>query len=73
MLGLLPNALKATIAEVAAFDGADVKAYCQDGQGQLWIAKRNHGFLRHPKGWRLAPAYDMNPLQCDDGRTGSTG
>jgi serine/threonine-protein kinase HipA len=22
---------------------------------------RNHGFLRDPKGWRLAPAYDMNP------------
>jgi serine/threonine-protein kinase HipA len=22
---------------------------------------RNHGFLRSPAGWRLAPAYDMNP------------
>ncbi|MFN0063233.1 MAG: type II toxin-antitoxin system HipA family toxin [Myxococcaceae bacterium] len=22
---------------------------------------RNHGFLRTPSGWRLAPAYDMNP------------
>ena len=22
---------------------------------------RNHGFLREPDGWRLAPAYDMNP------------
>ena len=22
---------------------------------------RNHGFLREPTGWRLAPAYDMNP------------
>ena len=22
---------------------------------------RNHGFLRHPEGWRLAPAYDLNP------------
>jgi serine/threonine-protein kinase HipA len=22
---------------------------------------RNHGFLRVPSGWRLAPAYDMNP------------
>jgi serine/threonine-protein kinase HipA len=22
---------------------------------------RNHGFIRHPGGWRLAPAYDMNP------------
>jgi len=23
---------------------------------------RNHGFLRHPEGWRLAPAYDLNPV-----------
>lgn len=22
---------------------------------------RNHGFIRNPQGWRLAPAYDMNP------------
>jgi serine/threonine-protein kinase HipA len=22
---------------------------------------RNHGFIRHTGGWRLAPAYDMNP------------
>jgi serine/threonine-protein kinase HipA len=22
---------------------------------------RNHGFIRHADGWRLAPAYDMNP------------
>lgn len=22
---------------------------------------RNHGFLREPKGWRLAPVYDLNP------------
>lgn len=22
---------------------------------------RNHGFMRSPAGWRLAPAYDMNP------------
>lgn len=22
---------------------------------------RNHGFLRHPHGWRLAPAFDVNP------------
>ncbi len=22
---------------------------------------RNHGFIRHQGGWRLAPAYDMNP------------
>jgi serine/threonine-protein kinase HipA len=23
---------------------------------------RNHGFLRDPEGWRLAPAYDLNPV-----------
>ena len=22
---------------------------------------RNHGFIRSPAGWRLSPAYDMNP------------
>ncbi|MBP7790449.1 MAG: HipA domain-containing protein [Zoogloea sp.] len=22
---------------------------------------RNHGFLRVSQGWRLAPAYDLNP------------
>lgn len=22
---------------------------------------RNHAFLRHPSGWRLSPAYDLNP------------
>ena len=23
---------------------------------------RNHGFLRTPAGWRLAPAFDLNPM-----------
>ena len=22
---------------------------------------RNHGFIREPSGWRLSPAFDMNP------------
>ncbi len=26
---------------------------------------RNHGFLREPNGWRLAPAYDLNPMPAD--------
>ena len=26
---------------------------------------RNHGFLRDAKGWRLAPAYDLNPIPVD--------
>lgn len=28
---------------------------------------RNHGFLLQPKGWALAPAYDMNPVATSDG------
>lgn len=27
---------------------------------------RNHGFIRQPGGWRLAPAYDMNPSTKKD-------
>lgn len=26
---------------------------------------RNHGYLREPGGWRLAPAYDLNPMPID--------
>ena len=26
---------------------------------------RNHGFLREGSGWRLAPAYDLNPMPVD--------
>ncbi len=26
---------------------------------------RNHGFLREATGWRLAPAYDLNPMPTD--------
>lgn len=28
---------------------------------------RNHGFLRAPGGWRLSPAYDLNPTPADAG------
>ncbi len=28
---------------------------------------RNHGFLLHPNGWSLAPAYDMNPNPNSEG------
>lgn len=28
---------------------------------------RNHGFLLTEKGWKLAPAYDMNPSETGDG------
>lgn len=30
---------------------------------------RNHGFLLSSKGWRLAPAYDMNPNEFGNGLT----
>lgn len=30
---------------------------------------RNHAFLLEPTGWRLAPAYDMNPVPWGDGLT----
>jgi serine/threonine-protein kinase HipA len=30
---------------------------------------RNHGFLLCPKGWALAPAYDMNPVATGGGLT----
>lgn len=26
---------------------------------------RNHAFVREPKGWRLSPAYDLNPVPTD--------
>lgn len=26
---------------------------------------RNHGFLREPGGWRLSPAFDLNPMPTD--------
>jgi serine/threonine-protein kinase HipA len=48
--------------------------------GQLWLRivfsicvsntddhLRNHGFLLTPKGWRISPAYDMNPNPAGDG------
>ncbi|MCA9618604.1 MAG: HipA domain-containing protein [Myxococcales bacterium] len=28
---------------------------------------RNHAFMLEPSGWRLAPAYDMNPVAWGDG------
>jgi serine/threonine-protein kinase HipA len=28
---------------------------------------RNHGFMLEPSGWRLSPAYDMNPVETGNG------
>ena len=55
-------------------DGADAPA----DAAQLWRRivfnvlisntddhARNHGFLREPGGWRLSPAYDLNPMPVD--------
>jgi serine/threonine-protein kinase HipA len=30
---------------------------------------RNHGFILTPLGWRLSPAYDMNPNEMGNGLT----
>jgi serine/threonine-protein kinase HipA len=30
---------------------------------------RNHGFILNPLGWRLSPAYDMNPNEMGTGLT----
>lgn len=30
---------------------------------------RNHGFILSPRGWRLSPAYDMNPNEMGNGLT----
>ena len=64
------------LAEFIRFSGANVKADLHE----LWrrivfhIAVsntddhlRNHGFLLSPQGWRLSPAYDLNPSTDKDG------
>jgi serine/threonine-protein kinase HipA len=28
---------------------------------------RNHGFILHPNGWVLSPAFDINPVSSGDG------
>jgi serine/threonine-protein kinase HipA len=62
------------IADVLRQDGADVGRDLR----QLWRRMvfnvlvsntddhlRNHAFLRAARGWRLSPAYDMNPMPVD--------
>jgi serine/threonine-protein kinase HipA len=62
------------LVEVLRRDGAEVAA----DAAQLWrrlvfnilISNtddhlRNHGYLRAPRGWRIAPAYDLNPMPVD--------
>ncbi|MFZ3191603.1 MAG: type II toxin-antitoxin system HipA family toxin [Moraxellaceae bacterium] len=64
------------IAEFLTSNGA----YTQVDLAQLWrrivfnvaISNtddhlRNHGFLLTPKGWRLSPAYDLNPIVGQQG------
>ncbi|MDX2071581.1 MAG: HipA domain-containing protein [Haliscomenobacter sp.] len=64
------------LAEFIRFSGVNIKADLQ----QLWrrivfhIAVsnaddhlRNHGFLLSPNGWKLSPAYDLNPSTDKDG------
>lgn len=62
------------LVEVLRRDGADAPG----DAAQLWRRMvfnilisntddhlRNHGFLREPGGWRLSPAYDLNPMPTD--------
>jgi len=62
------------IADALRTDGAEVTRDLR----QLWRRMvfnilvsntddhlRNHGFLRAARGWRLSPAYDMNPMPVD--------
>ncbi len=62
------------IAEFLRREGLEVN----EDLGQLWRRivfnmlvsntddhLRNHGFLREQNGWRLSPAYDLNPVPAD--------
>jgi serine/threonine-protein kinase HipA len=62
------------LVDVLRQDGADAPS----DAAQLWRRMvfnilisntddhlRNHGFLREPGGWRLSPAYDLNPVPTD--------
>jgi serine/threonine-protein kinase HipA len=64
------------LAEFIRFSGANAK----EDLPQLWRRivfhlavsntddhLRNHGFLLSPQGWRLSPAYDLNPSMDKDG------
>jgi serine/threonine-protein kinase HipA len=66
------------LAEFIIRNGANVKADLEE----LWKRMvfnitikntddhlRNHGFLLTPKGWRLSPAYDINPMPDGNGLT----
>ena len=44
-------------------------SFSSDGLQRSYIKHddhlRNHGYLREPGGWRIAPAYDLNPMPVD--------
>lgn len=50
-----PEAIEADLRELFARVAFNVAAGNRDDH------LRNHGFLRTPQGWRLAPAFDLNP------------
>ncbi len=52
-----PGAVKADLAQLFRRLMFNVVAGNRDDH------LRNHGFLRAPRGWRLAPAFDMNPAR----------
>jgi serine/threonine-protein kinase HipA len=41
--------------------GLAIREFVSNTDGHL----RNHGFLHDGVGWRLAPAYDLNPMPVD--------
>ncbi|MBK1710753.1 type II toxin-antitoxin system HipA family toxin [Marichromatium gracile] len=58
----LADVIKATSAQpkldqVELWRRMTFNALCGNTDDHL----RNHGFLREPQGWRLSPAYDLNP------------
>lgn len=62
----LADVIKATSAQpkgdqVELWRRMTFNAVCGNTDDHL----RNHGFLREPQGWRLSPAYDLNPDRQD--------
>ena len=62
------------MADILQRDGSNPRADCEQLFRRMVfnivIANvddhlRNHGFLRESKGWRLSPAFDLNPVPAD--------
>ena len=64
----LDEDLRLLIGPGSSLGGARPKAAIRDRDGALAIAKfPHHGFLyERDKGWRLSPAFDLNPAPTDE-------